>query len=313
MSQPRIAVVGAGNVGAAVAQQVLDRGLGDAVLLDVVEGLPQGKALDLSESAPAAGFGGGAEGSCDWGLLKDSAMVVITAGATRKPGMSRDDLLAINAGIVKPVAERVRDLAPGAFVLVVTNPLDVMTWLAWKVTGFPRARVFGMAGVLDASRLAYFISRELGVSPRDVSAMVLGGHGDSMVPLPRYTTVSGIPVTDLLPASTIDKLVQRTRDGGAEIVSLLKQGSAYYAPAASAAVMIESVLRDGKRLLPAAAVLDGEYRERDVCLGVPVVLGSGGVERIIELGLDGSESAALAGSAEAVRSGINTLKERGIL
>ena len=313
MSRHRVAVVGAGNVGATVAHQILMHEIADTVLIDVVEGMPQGKALDLAESTPVEARSVLAEGTNDYAQLKGSDVVVITAGIARKPGMSRDDLLATNAGIIKSAAEQVRTHAPNAFVLVVTNPLDVMAYLAWKITGFPKARVFGMAGVLDSTRFAYFVSRELNVSAKDVQAMVLGGHGDTMVPLPRYTTVSGIPITDLLPADRIAALVQRTRDGGAEIVALLKQGSAFYAPGSSVAAMVKSLLRDEKRLLPGAAMLAGEYGEQDVCLGVPMVIGAGGVERIIELKLTPEEKTALHGSAEAVRSGIAVLKERKIL
>jgi len=313
MGRPKITVVGAGNVGATVAHQILMHEIGDVALVDVVEGMPQGKALDLAESTPVEARGVLAEGSNDYAVMKGSDVVVITAGIARKPGMSRDDLLATNAGIVKAAAEQVKALAPGALVLVVTNPLDVMAYLAWKVTGFPKARVFGMAGVLDSTRFAYFVSRELNVSPKDVQAMVLGGHGDTMVPLPRYTTVSGIAITDLLAPDAIARLVKRTRDGGAEIVALLKQGSAFYAPGSSVAVMVKSLLRDEKRLLPGAAMLDGEYGERDVCLGVPVVLGQGGVERIVQLKLSADEQAALHASAEAVREGLKVLKERSFL
>lgn len=313
MSRPKVAVVGAGNVGATVAHQILQHEIADTVLIDVVEGMPQGKALDLAESTPVESLGVLAEGGNDYALLKGCDVVVITAGIARKPGMSRDDLLATNAGIIKTAAEHVKTKAPQAMVLVVTNPLDVMAYLAWKVTGFPRARVFGMAGVLDSTRFAYFVSRELNVSAKDVQAMVLGGHGDTMVPLPRYTTVSGIPITDLLSAEVIGKLVQRTRDGGAEIVALLKQGSAYYAPGSAVAMMVKSLLRDEKRLLPGAAQLDGEYGERDVCLGVPIVIGSGGVERIVQLKLSPDEQAALRKSAEAVRSGVSVLKDRKLL
>jgi malate dehydrogenase len=313
MSKSRVAVIGAGNVGATVAQGILAREVADVALIDVVEGLPQGKALDLAESTPVESWSVAAEGGNDYSLLKNSNAVVVTAGMTRKPGMSRDDLLATNAEIVKKVAERIAEYSPEAAVIIVTNPLDVMTYLAWKVTGFPRQRVFGMAGVLDSTRFAYFVARELNVSARDISAMVLGGHGDTMVPLPRYTTVSGIPITDLLPADKIASLVKRTRDGGAEIVSLLKQGSAYYAPGGAAAMMVKSFLADEKRLLPAAAILDGEYGEEDVCLGVPVVIGRSGVERIIELQLSEEEGAALRKSAEAVRQGIMALRNHKLI
>ncbi len=313
MKRAKVAVVGAGNVGATVAHQLLMHEVADTVLIDVVEGMPQGKGLDLAESTPVEARSVLMDGSNDYGALAGADVVVITAGIARKPGMSRDDLLATNAGIVKAAAEHVKAKAPNAFVVVVTNPLDVMTYLAWKVTGFDRKRVLGMAGVLDSTRFAYFVSRELNVAARDVQAMVLGGHGDTMVPLPRYTTVSGIPITDLLGAEVIAKLSQRTRDGGAEIVALLKQGSAFYAPGSSVVAMVKSLLRDEKRLLPGAAILAGEYGEPDVCLGVPMVIGEGGVERIIELKLGAEEKAALHKSAEAVRDGMKVLKERQFL
>jgi malate dehydrogenase len=295
-----------------VAQTAALRLQCDVAMVDINEGLAAGKALDLSQAMSVEGKSARIEGGSDYALLADSSVVVVTAGVARKPGMSRDDLLAINAGIVKGAAEEVKKRAPEAVVIVVTNPLDVMTWLAWKATGFPAARVMGMAGVLDSARFSCFISRELGVSITDVSAMVLGGHGDTMVPLPRYTTVSGVPITDLMPAEAIAKLAQRTRDGGAEIVALLKTGSAYYAPGGAAAMMAECVLLGTRRMLPAAAVLEGQYGERDLCLGVPVILGAGGVEKIIELPLSADEKAALKKSAESVHQGIAVLKERKI-
>jgi len=313
MKRAKVAVLGAGNVGATVAARLVEDDVADVVLVDVIEGMPQGKALDLAEATPVGGGSVDVAGSNDYAAIAGADAVVVTAGIARKPGMSRDDLLATNAGIVKTAADEIRTRAPGAFVVVVTNPLDVMTYLAWKVTGFPRARVFGMAGVLDSTRFAYFVGRELGVAARDVAAMVLGGHGDTMVPLPRYTTVSGIPITDLLPPERIAKLVARTREGGAEIVALLKQGSAFYAPGASAAAMVKSLLRDEKRLMPAAAILEGEFGEHDVCLGVPVVIGAGGVERVVELKLTHEEKAALRKSADAVREGIRVMKERGLV
>jgi malate dehydrogenase len=313
MARPKVAIVGAGNVGATVAHQLLMHETADVALVDVIEGMPQGKALDLAESTPVEGRTVLVEGANDYGAVAGADVVVITAGIARKPGMSRDDLLATNAGIVKGAAEEVAKRAPHAFVIVVTNPLDVMVYLAWKVTRFPRERVFGMAGVLDSTRFAYFVSRELDVSPRDVTAMVLGGHGDTMVPMPRYTTVAGVPITDLLPADAIARLVTRTRDGGAEIVSLLKPGSAFYAPGSSVAAMVRSLLRDEKRLLPGAAILDGEYGERDVCLGVPIVIGARGVNRIVSLKLTAEEQGALRKSADAVREGIRVLRERGFI
>ncbi len=313
MARPKVSVIGAGNVGATVAHQLLMHEVADVVLVDVVEGMPQGKALDLAESTPVEGKAVDVTGSNDYAAIAGSDVVVITAGIARKPGMSREDLQATNAGIVKSAAEQVKAKAPNAFVVVVTNPLDIMAYLAWKVTGFDRKRVMGMAGVLDSTRFAYFVAKELNVSPRDVQAMVLGGHGDEMVPLPKYTTVSGIPITDLLPADAIARLSDRTRKGGGEIVALLKQGSAFYAPGSSVAVMVKSLLRDEKRLLPGAAMLSTEYGEPDVSLGVPMVIGAAGVERVIELKLSADEKAALHKSAEVVREGIKLLKERGFI
>jgi len=312
MSRLKIGVVGAGNVGATVAQTAALRLQCDVVMVDINDGLAAGKALDLSQAMLVEGKSARIEGGSDYALLADCSVVVVTAGVARKPGMSRDDLLVINAGIIKGASEEIKKRAPNAVVIVVTNPLDVMTWLAWKVTGFPANRVMGMAGVLDSARFACFISRELGVSITDVQAMVLGGHGDTMVPLPRYTTVSGVPITDLLPAETIARLSQRTRDGGAEIVALLKTGSAYYAPGGAAAMMAECVVLGSRRMLPVSAVLDGQYGEKDLCLGVPVILGAGGIEKIIELPLFADEKAALKKSAGSVHEGIAVLKERKI-
>ncbi len=305
--RPKITVVGAGQVGATLAHRIADRGLGDVVLVDVVEGLPQGKALDLEEASPVVGIDGRLVGSNDYGPIEGSDLVVITAGLARKPGMSRDDLLFKNAEIVRSVAEQVKSRAPSATVIVVSNPLDVMTQLTAAITGFGRMRVCGMAGVLDQARFSLFIAREIGVSVQDIRAMVLGGHGDDMVPLPRYSTVSGIPITDLLPKDRIDALVQRTRNGGAEIVALLKTGSAYYAPAAAILAMVQSILRDERRLLPSCALLEGEYGLTGVFAGVPVVLGAGGVEKVIELKLTTEESKALHASAEHVRESVKKL------
>ena len=310
MSRHRVGVIGAGNVGATAAQMAALRLQCDVALVDIVEGLAAGKALDLSQAMSVEGKSASIVGGSDYALLDGCEVVVVTAGVARKPGMSRDDLLSINAGIVRGAAEEIRKRAPNSVVIVVTNPLDVMTWLAWKVTGFPATRVMGMAGVLDSARFSCFISRELGCSIADVQAMVLGGHGDTMVPLPRYTTVSGVPVTDLLSGEGISRLAQRTRDGGAEIVALLKTGSAYYAPGGAAAMMAECVLNGSRRMLPAAAILDGQYGEKNVCLGVPVILGSGGIEKVVELPLSGEEKAALKKSADSVREGIAFLVER---
>jgi len=305
----KITVVGAGNVGATTACKLAEKDLAnEIVLIDIVEGTPQGKALDLWESAPIEGFDCRCTGTNSWDDTAGSDLVVVTAGLPRKPGMSRDDLLEKNTEIVKSVAEQIRRVSPKAIVIVVSNPLDVMTWVARKVTGFEPARVFGMAGVLDTARYRSFIALHLGVSVRDISAMVLGGHGDSMVPLPRYTTVSGIPLSELMDEADIQAIIQRTRDGGAEIVKLLKTGSAFYAPAAAAVEMAESVIKDKKRVLPCACHLDGQYGLHDVYVGVPARLGSSGVEEVIELELSATEKEALARSAKDVRSNIAKLK-----
>ena len=303
----KVAVIGAGNVGASTALYVAERGLADVVLIDIVEGLPQGKALDMQQTAPLWHTGGKVEGSNDLASVKNADVVVMTAGFPRKPGMSRSDLLKANADIIRPAAEAVKQHAPDAMVVVVTNPLDVMAHLFWKVTGFPKHRVMGMAGILDSARFRAFIAMELGVSGADVQAMVLGGHGDSMVPLPRFTTVGGITVTELIPADRLAQIVQRTRDGGAEIVKLLKTGSAYYAPAMSAVEMVEALLTDQKRLVPCSVLLQGEYGLKDLFIGVPVMLGGKGVEKIVELQLSADETAALHKSGADVAAMISEL------
>ncbi|HET9252214.1 MAG TPA: malate dehydrogenase [Candidatus Eisenbacteria bacterium] len=304
---PKIGVVGAGNVGASAALYAAEAELGDVVLVDILEGVAKGKALDLLEAGPVRDYDSYVEGSGDLRALAGSDLVIVTAGLPRKPGMTRLDLLKANADIVRGVAEAIRTHAPNAIVIMVTNPLDVMTYLTYRVTGFPRERVMGMAGVLDSARFRTFLAEEIGVSVEDVQAMVLGGHGDTMVPLLRYSTVSGIPVETFIRKERLAEIVQRTRDGGAEIVKLLQTGSAFYAPASSAVQMAESILRDKKRLLPTAAYLDGEYGQRDLYLGVPCILGSRGVEKIVELELTAEDQAALAKSAEEVRKGIADL------
>ena len=304
----KIGIVGAGNVGATSAQRIAERELArEVVLLDVAEGIPQGKGLDMAESAPVERFDTRLIGTNDPGALAGCDLVVITAGIARKPGMSRDDLQATNADIVGTVSEGVRDVAPNAIVVVVSNPLDVMTYVALQKTGFPPHRVVGMAGILDSARFRFFIAEALDVSVEDVTAFVLGGHGDSMVPLPRYSSVAGIPLTELLDGDTIDAIVQRTRDGGAEIVGHLKTGSAYYAPASAVAEMTAAIVRDKKRILPCAAYLTGQYGIHDVFVGVPIKLGAKGVESIIEIGLTAEETAALQKSADEVRENIAKL------
>src|SRR5213596_766493 len=307
-ARAKITVVGAGNVGASVAQYVVEKELGDVVLVDVVEGIPQGKALDLLEAGPVHGYDSVLTGSNGYDETADSDIVVITAGLARKPGMTRDDLLFKNAEIVGGVVEQVVARSRNAILILVTNPLDAMVQLAWKKSGFPPHRVLGMAGILDAARFRTFIARELDVSVENVTAFVLGGHGDTMVPLPRYSTVAGIPITDLLSKEKIDALVTRTANGGAEIVNYLKTGSAYYAPAAAAVEMVEAILKDKKKILPCAAYLEGQYRTKGVYVGVPVKLGRGGVEQIIEITLTADEQAAFQRSVGAVRELVEKLK-----
>jgi malate dehydrogenase len=298
----KITVVGAGNVGATAAQGLARRELArHVVMIDIMEGVPQGKGLDQYESAPIEGFDTRVIGTNDYGDTAGSDVVIITAGIARKPGMSREDLLKVNAGIVRDVATQVKSSSPDAIIIMVSNPLDVMAGVAKQVTGFPRERVIGMAGVLDTARYRSFIAMELDVSVEDIQALVLGGHGDTMVPLASYTTVSGIPLRQLLPQDRIDALVDRARHGGAEIVSLLKTGSAYYAPAAATVQMAEAIARDKKRILPCSAWLEGEFGMKELFLGVPCKLGAGGLEKIIEVELTADERAALGKSADAVR------------
>ena len=308
MARPKITVVGAGNVGATVAQYTADKELGDVVLVDVIEGIPQGKALDLAQAGPIHRYDSALTGSNGYDETADSDIVVITAGMARKPGMTRDDLLFKNAEIVGSVVEQVARRSPNAILILVTNPLDAMVQLAWKKSKFPHQRVIGMAGVLDSARFRTFIAQELKVSVENVTAFVLGGHGDTMVPLPRYSTVAGIPITDLLSPDRIQALVTRTANGGAEIVALLKSGSAYYAPAASAVEMVEAILKDKRKILPCAAYLQGEYGIDDLYVGVPIKLGKNGMEQIIEITLKDDEQAALNKSAAAVKELFEKLK-----
>ncbi len=304
----KITVIGAGNVGATAAQRLADKELAnEVVLVDVIEGMPQGKGLDMYEAAPVEGTDSRVIGTNSYDDTANSDIIVITAGIARKPGMSRDDLQTTNAGIVKTVTEQAAVKSPNAILVVVSNPLDVMTYVAWKVSGFPRHRVMGMAGVLDSARFRTFISMELKVSVEDVSAFVLGGHGDSMVPLPRYSTVAGIPLPDLMDQATIDRLVKRTRDGGIEIVNFLKTGSAYYAPSAASVQMVEAIVKDKKRILPSAVWLQGEYGQNDVVVGVPIKIGKKGMEEIIQIKLSADEQAALNKSAADVKANIAKL------
>ncbi len=306
----KVSIIGAGNVGATLAQLLAQSGLSDIVLYDIKEGLPQGKALDMLEATPLWGVNLNIQGSNGLDPLQGSDIVVITAGAARKPGMSRDDLLVINASVIRGVSEKLRVLCPDAIIIVVTNPMDVMAQYCWEVGCLPAGRVMGMGGVLDSARFRTFVSLELGVSPEDVEALVLGGHGDQMVPLPRFTTVRGIPITEILDEDRIESLIERTRNGGAEIVSLLKTGSAYYAPAASTFQMVKAILLDEKRVLPAATYLDGQYGVEGYFAGVPVVLGSDGVERIIELELTDKEKEFLAVSVNAVKTLVDRLRNK---
>ncbi|HEY3939927.1 MAG TPA: malate dehydrogenase [Bryobacteraceae bacterium] len=306
----KVTVVGAGNVGANTAQKIAAKELADVVLVDVVEGVPQGKGLDMLESAPVEGYDVRITGSNGYAETANSDIVVITAGFPRKPGMSRDDLLLANYEVVKNATEQAVRQSPKAILILVTNPLDAMCWTALQVSGFPRQRVIGMAGVLDTARFRTFIAEELNVSFENVTAMVLGGHGDTMVPLVRFTNVSGIPLAELTDQATIDRLVQRTRDGGAEIVKHLKTGSAYYAPAASTVEMVESILKDKKKVLPCAVHLEGEYGIHGLFVGVPVKLGKDGIEKIYEVKLDDSEKAALKKSAAAVQELVSVLQQK---
>jgi malate dehydrogenase len=307
MARNKVTVIGAGNVGATTAQRIAEAGLADVILVDIVEGLPQGKGLDLAEAAPVVGHDARVFGTNDYADTADSDVIVVTSGLARQPGMSRDDLLTKNAGIVRAVVEQASSASPDAIIVVVTNPLDAMCHVAMEASGFPRERVIGMAGVLDSARFRTFIAQELGVSVEDTHAFVLGGHGDTMVPLSRYSTVAGVPITELLPADRVTALEERTANGGAEIVGLLKTGSAFYAPAAGAFEMVEAILLDRKRVLPCAVMLTGEFGIDGLFVGVPVVLGRSGMERIFEIELTADEQAAFGRSAEAVKELVEVL------
>lgn len=313
MARNKIALVGAGNIGGTLAHLVGLKELGDVVLFDIVDGMPQGKSLDIAESSPVDMFDADLKGTSDYKDIAGADVVIVTAGVARKPGMSRDDLIGINTKVMTQVGQGIKEHAPNAFVIVITNPLDAMVWVMQQATGFDPKKVVGMAGVLDSARFRYFLAEEFNVSVKDVTAFVLGGHGDTMVPSIRYSTVAGIPVPDLIKMGwttqeKIDQIVQRTRDGGAEIVALLKTGSAFYAPAASAIAMAESYLKDQKRVMPVAAYLSGQYGVDGLYVGVPVVLGAGGVERIVEINLDESEKANFDNSVAAVRGLVEAAK-----
>ncbi len=311
--RPKVSIIGAGNVGATLGMRIAESALADVVMVDIVEGMPQGKALDLSEARPIVGNDVTIVGTNDYALIEGSDIVVTTSGVPRKPGMSRDDLIEINSKIAKDVAEKIKQYAPDAIIIQVANPLDAITYVIAEITQVPKHKIMGMAGVLDTARYRYFIAEKLGVSVRDVFGVVLGGHGDSMVPLPRLTTVGGVPLPELLPEDEIEAIVERTRKGGAEIVSLLKTGSAYYAPSAATWEMVKAILKDEKRILPVAAYLNGEYGIEGLFVGVLAVLGKGGVEKIWEVPLKPDELEALKASAEHVRALVKKVDELGIL
>ena len=307
MARNKVTVIGAGNVGATSAQRIAEAGLADVVLVDIVEGLPQGKGLDLAEAAPVVGHDARVAGTNDYADTAGSDIIVVTSGLARQPGMSRDDLLTKNAGIVRAVVEQAARQSPDAVLIVVTNPLDAMRHVAMEASGFPRERVLGMAGVLDSARFRSFIAAELGVSVEDTHAFVLGGHGDTMVPLSRYSTVAGVPITELLPADRVRAIEERTANGGAEVVALLKTGSAFYAPAAGVFEMVEAILLDRKRVLPCAVRLAGEFGVDGLFVGVPIVLGAGGMERVFEIELSAEERVAFERSAAAVRELVDVI------
>jgi malate dehydrogenase len=314
MARKKIALIGGGQIGGTLALLAGLKELGDVVIFDIAEGLPQGKALDLAQTGAVEGYNAALSGANDYKGIKGADVVIVTAGVPRKPGMSRDDLLGINLKVMKQVGEGIAKYAPNAFVVCITNPLDAMVWALRQFSGLPHNKVVGMAGVLDSGRFRLFLAEEFGVSVEDVTAFVLGGHGDTMVPLPRYSTVAGIPLPDLIKMGwttkeRLDKIIQRTRDGGAEIVGLLKTGSAFYAPAASGIAMAEAYLKDQKRVMPCAAYIDGEYGVKDMYVGVPVVIGAGGVERIVEIDLNASEKKQFLGSVNAVKGLVDACKK----
>jgi malate dehydrogenase len=318
MARNKIALIGAGQIGGTLALLAGLKQLGDVLLVDVVEGVPQGKALDIVQGSAIEGYDAAVKGSNDYADIEGADVVIVTAGIPRKPGMSRDDLIGVNAGIVKTVGEAIKNHCPQAFVITITNPLDVMVWVMREACGLPPQRVVGMAGILDSARFRYFLAQEFGVSVEDVTAFVLGGHGDTMVPLVRYSTVAGIPLPDLVKMGwttqkRLEQVVQRTRDGGGEIVGLLKTGSAFYAPASSAIQMAEAYLRDKKRVLPCAACLDGQYGVKDLYVGVPVVIGAGGIERVVEISLNPEEKAAFDKSVAAVRELVEVVRKMNVL
>jgi malate dehydrogenase len=313
MARNKIALIGAGQIGGTLALLAGLKELGDVVMFDIVDGVPQGKALDIAEATPVEGFDANYLGASDYSAIEGADVIIVTAGVPRKPGMSRDDLIGTNTNVMKAVGEGIVKHAPNAFVICITNPLDAMVWVLREVTGLPHHMVVGMAGVLDSARFRYFLAEEFGVSVEDVTAFVLGGHGDTMVPLPRYSTVAGIPLPDLVKMgwttqAKLDEIIQRTRDGGAEIVGLLKTGSAFYAPASSGISMAEAYLRDKKRVLPCAAWLDGQFGVKDMYVGVPVVIGAGGVERIVEIELEPEEKKLFDASVEAVKGLVEAAK-----
>ena len=314
MARNKIALVGAGNIGGTLAHLAGLKELGDVVLFDIVKGIPEGKALDLVESSPVESFDSRMKGASSYSAIRNADVVIVTAGVARKPGMSRDDLIGINTNVMKAVGEGIKKYCPKAFVICITNPLDAMVWALREASGLPAKRVVGMAGILDSARFRYFLAEEFNVSVQDVTAFVLGGHGDTMVPLPRYSTVAGIPLPDLVKIKwttqkKLNEIVQRTRDGGAEIVGLLKTGSAFYAPASSAIQMAEAYLKDQKRVLPCCAYLNGEYGVRGLYVGVPIVIGAGGVEKIIEINLNAGEKKAFKASVASVRTLVNVVKK----